>query len=122
MLNRYHLRRFQIVALVAVVGLLLAACGEPDIALTGTITDAYTSKPVPSAKVKLGTQEVTTDAAGKYQLPKFDVKDTLQIDASGYDPGSVALAGQSQLTKPAPPSATLDTTLRPNILSGVITD
>src|SRR3954453_3252846 len=114
MLNRHHLRRFRTVALVAVVSLLLAPCGGPHIALTGTITDAYTNKPVPSAKVKLGSQEATTDTAGKYQLPKFDVKDTLQIDASGYAPGSVALAGQPQLPKPAPPTAPLDTTLRPN--------
>lgn len=120
--NRNYVRRFPFLALVAVASLLLAACGGPDIALTGTITDAYTNKPVSSAKVKLGDREATTDAAGKYQLATWDIKETLQIDAGGYETGSVVLADQAQLKQPTAPAVTLDATLRPNTISGVITD
>lgn len=122
MLNRNHVLRFPYLALVAVASLLLAACGGPDIALTGTITDAYTNKPVPSATVKLGNRQATTDAAGRYQLADWDLKETLQIDADGYETGSVALADQPQLKQPTAPAVTLDATIRPNTLSGVITD
>jgi hypothetical protein len=102
---------------------LLAACSrQPDIALVGTITDAYTGAPIPEATISLGEQKLTTDAAGSFQIPQWDVKGILQVTAQGYEPTQVELASQPQLAKPAPPSVTLDTRLRPNTLQGVVTD
>src|SRR5579859_6839792 len=116
-------------ALVAVTLMaLLSACGgsAPNpvvtIPLTGTVTDAYSGKPVPAARIKLGAADVTTDSNGKYQLTTWDTSQTLQIGAKGYAAVSIALSSRPELARPTPPAAILDTQLRPDILSGVITD
>jgi hypothetical protein len=101
---------------------LLAACGGPDIALNGTVTDAYTGKPVSAATIDLGGTQLTTDASGKYQITSWSKRDTLQIAASGYEPLSVNLADKPELASPTPPAVTLDWRLRPNTVSGVVTD
>jgi len=102
---------------------MLAACSrQPDIPLTGKVTDAYTGQPIPDATISIGTTNLTTDASGGYLLPTWDTKLTLQLSAKGYEPTTVQLAGQPQLAKPTPPSVTLDAKLRPNTLRGVIKD
>ncbi|HEY3232006.1 MAG TPA: putative glycoside hydrolase [Roseiflexaceae bacterium] len=122
MFIRTHLHRLPVVALALALAAILAACGGPSIALNGTITDAYTGKPVPSATIRLGGSEITTDTGGKYQFVQWSEKDTLQIAANGYEPVSVALAAQPQLAKPTPPAVSLDAKLRPNTLVGVVAD
>lgn len=102
--------------------LVLAACGGPDIPLGGTIIDAYSGKPVTAATIQLGSTQLTTDASGKYQAAQWSQKETLQIAASGYEPLSIALAEQPQLAQPTAPLATVDAKLRPNTISGVVTD
>jgi hypothetical protein len=119
---RAYLHRLPIAALGVALAALLAACGGPPIALHGTITDAYTGRPVTAAKLRLGSSEITTDARGEYQFPGWDEKDTLQVVASGYEPLSMALGTQPQIAKPTPPAVTLDATIRPNTLSGLVTD
>jgi hypothetical protein len=109
-------------ALAGLAVFVLAGCGGPEIALTGTVTDAYTGKPVPSATVKLGGSELSTDAGGKFQTSRWSPKDTLEISASGYEPLRIALESQPQLAKPTPPAVSLEAALRPNTLSGVIAD
>jgi hypothetical protein len=100
----------------------LAACGGPEIPLNGTIIDAYTGKPVPSATINLGGAQLSTDAGGKYQVVQWSDKDTLQIAANGYEPVSIVLAQQPQLAKPTAPAMTLDAKLRPNTIAGAVTD
>ncbi len=118
-----HLNRVPHFGLCLALAVLLSACmGGPPIALTGTVTDAYTGKPVSSAKVKIGDTEVSTDASGKYQLPSWSARNTLELGAAGYEAAQIKLAEQPQLEKAAPPSATLDAKLRPNAISGVVTD
>jgi hypothetical protein len=68
MFIRTRLHRLPVVALALALAAILAACGGPPIALNGTITDAYTGKPVPSATIRLGGSEITTDTGGKYQF------------------------------------------------------
>lgn len=102
--------------------LLLAACSTPNVPLTGTVIDAYTGKPIPSAEIKVGGNSATADAAGKFQIASWSQKDTLHVTAAGYEPGSIVLESQPQLAKPAAPTATIDTTIRPNTLSGMVTD
>ena len=115
-------RRLSFAVLWIALAALLGACGAPEIALTGTVTDAYTNQPVPSATITLAGNELTTDAAGRYQIAKWNIKDTLQVSADGYEPSSVALESQPGLAKPAPPAATLDVAIRPNTLTGSVTD
>jgi protocatechuate 3,4-dioxygenase beta subunit len=112
----------RLLLLGALVALLGACGGSPPVALNGTVTDAYTNKPVSGATVKVGDAQATTDAAGKYQIAKWSAKDTLQVSAQGYEQASVPLESQPQLAKPAPPAATLDAKIRPNTLAGAILD
>ncbi len=109
-------------ALLLLAGAVLAGCGGPDVALNGTVVDAYTGKPIPEAVVKVGRQEATTDASGKYTLPRWATDEALEVQASGYAPASLPLSDRPELAQPTPPAVTLDTTLRPNTLSGVVKD
>ena len=102
---------------------LLVACAGPQVPITGTITDAYTGQPVGAAQITLGSNTLTTDAAGNYQIPRWSTKDQLTVSASGYEPVTIDLATKPQLERPQPPAVSLDTiAIRPNTLSGVITD
>ncbi|MFO7169510.1 MAG: putative glycoside hydrolase [Chloroflexota bacterium] len=102
---------------------LLVACAGPQVPITGTITDAYTGQPVGAAQITLGSNTLTTDAAGNYQIPRWSIKDQLTVSASGYEPVTIDLATKPQLERPQPPAVSLDTiAIRPNTLSGVITD
>ncbi|MGQ9829428.1 MAG: putative glycoside hydrolase [Roseiflexus sp.] len=101
---------------------VLAACGRPEVPLTGAVFDAYTGKPV-VATLNIGDVQITTDANGAYQIDRWSVRDVIQVVASGYEPFEVNLASLPQLERPEPPAVTLDPiTIRPNTLSGVITD
>jgi hypothetical protein len=119
---RAHLLRLPILAVCLVVAAILASCGGPPIALNGVVTDAYTGRPVSTARLMLGGSEIATDAGGKYQFAQWSAKDTLKIIANGYEPVSVALESRPELAQPTPPAATLDAKLRPNTLSGVVVD
>jgi hypothetical protein len=118
-----HLYRLPLIAVsIALVALLVSCGGGPDIALNGTIIDAYTGQPVPAATIKLGSAQLTTDAGGKYQFPTWTDKDMLQVAASGYEPVTIALLERPEVAKPTPPAVTLDATLRPNTVSGLVAD
>jgi hypothetical protein len=122
MSTRAHLLRLPIAVVSLTVAAILASCGGPPIALSGVVTDAYTGKPVSTARLTLGGSEIATDAAGKYQFAQWSEKDTLKIVASGYESVSMALESRPELNQPTPPAATLDAKLRPNTLSGVVVD
>lgn len=101
---------------------LLSSCGGPQIPLVGTVKDAYTGKPVEGAKVSVGEAELTTSPDGRFQASAWSAEDALQVVAPGYESVQIALAQQPGLQKPTPPEATIDTTLRPNRLQGVVSD
>jgi hypothetical protein len=122
MSTRAYLLRLPIATASLMVAAILASCGGPPIALNGVVTDAYTGEPVSAARLTLGSSEIATDAAGKYQFVQWSDKDTLKIVANGYEPVSMALESRPELAQPTPPAATLDAKLRPNTLSGVIVD
>jgi protocatechuate 3,4-dioxygenase beta subunit len=119
---RAHLLRLPIIGVCIVVAAILASCGGPPIALNGVVTDAYTGKPISTARLTLGSSEIATDTAGKYQFVQWSEKDTLKIVASGYEPVSVTLESRPELAQPTPPAATLDAKLRPNTLAGAVVD
>jgi hypothetical protein len=111
------------VAAALACALALAACGGPQVPIAGTVTDAYTGQPVGAAQVTLGSNTLTTDASGNYQIPSWSTKDQLTVSASGYEPVVVDLATKPQLEQPQPPVVSLDAiSIRPNTLNGVITD
>src|SRR5919202_2493495 len=117
-----HHRSLILPALGLALALLLSGCMGQPMALTFKVTDAYTGKPVPAATAKLGDTAVTTAATGTYRFAAWRRNDTLALSASGYAPAQVTLAAQPQLAQAEPPAATLNATLRPNTLAGVITD
>lgn len=104
------------------LALVATACSRPAVALTGAVTDAYTGEPV-VATLTVGDRQVTTDANGVYQIDRWSARDVIKVIASGYEPAEIDLSTLPHLERPEPPVVTLDPVqVRPNTLSGVITD
>jgi hypothetical protein len=98
------------------VTVTLATALRPN-TLAGVLTDAYTGKPVQGAAITLSdnistTLEATTDAEGRYSLEQVPEAFRLTINAPGY------AAVEQELSR----TIAFDSVLRPNTLSGVITD
>ncbi|MBV9787552.1 MAG: carboxypeptidase regulatory-like domain-containing protein [Chloroflexi bacterium] len=109
--------------LLLIALLVLVACGTNKVALNGRVLDAYTNQPVKEASLTFGKNPaVKTDADGRYTTSGWSAKDTLSIAASGYESTTVNLAEKPELAKTEPTTATLDVTIRPNTLSGVVKD
>jgi hypothetical protein len=104
------------------IAALLAACSRQPVVLTGTITDAYTGEPVPQAVIAIGETTVTTDANGVFQTPEWRRSDTLAVSAPNYEAFALPLEGRPEIAATDAQTITLDTALRPNSLSGLITD
>lgn len=108
-------------ALFLLVLLALTACGGSSIALTGTITDAYTGNPVADADVSIGRTRLTTDADGTFTASRWRTSDTFEVTAPGYEPATLLLAEQPEIAQTEVQTITLNTTLRPNTLNGIVT-
>lgn len=104
------------------IAALLAACSRQPVMLTGTITDAYTGQPVPQATVAIGNTTVTTDANGAFQTPQWRKSDTLAVSAPNYEPLSLPLEERPEVAATEAQTITLDTAIRPNSISGLVTD
>ncbi len=116
-------RRFTMPAVAVALATLVSACGGPDVTLTGSVVDQYTGKPVPQATVTVGHNQSTTDTSGSFQVQNWSTRDTLEVDANGYEAKQVPLNSQQKLQQPKPPSVSLDAiALRPNTLSGTVID
>lgn len=112
---------------LVLLALVLAACSSNKVALEGRVLDAYTNQPIPGATVQLGERgSVAADANGAYSTTEWTAQDTLQAQAAGYDPATINLAEKPELQQSpqaqASPTVGLDVTLRPNTLSGTVTD
>ena len=85
--------------------------------IAGLISDTYTGNPVPSAQIVAtfaltSTLSVATDATGRYSLGGLPEQFALRVDAPGY-------ATVEQTVNRA---TSLNLRLRPNVLSGKVTD
>lgn len=118
-----RLRRsaFVAVSLIVLTTLFVAACRSGPV-LNGTIYDAYSGKPVPGASIQLGTSQVTTDPNGLFTLSRWSAKDTLAISANGYEPTAVPITSEIVPSAPDATVALFKATIRPNALSGTVTD
>ena len=109
--------------LLIIALLLLVACGASKVTINGRVLDAYTNQPVKEASLTFGKHSpVKTDASGKYTTDAWSAKDTLSINAPGYETTTLNLAEKPELAKTEPTTPTLDVTIRPNTLSGVVKD
>jgi hypothetical protein len=102
--------------------LLVASCSREPVILTGTITDAYTGQPVPQASVVVGETTLTTDAAGTFQTPNWQATDILAVTAPNYAALSLPLETHPEVIGNETLTVTLSMPLRPNTLSGRLTD
>lgn len=105
---------------------VLAACGDPPapkVTLTGVIRDAYTNTPIEGAQIVVGTQPgMATDAQGAWGTQAWSATDQVVVIATGYQSATLPLTDRTDLAKPKTLTVTLDMTVRPNTLAGVITD
>ncbi len=108
-------------AFLLLVLLALTACGGSAIALSGTITDAYTGNPVADAHVTIGRTRLTTNVDGQYTTSRWRISDTFEVNAPGYEPARLLLEEQPEIAQTEVQTITLNTTLRPNTLNGVVT-
>ncbi len=102
---------------------LVACSSSPKVTLTGQILDSYTNEPIEGAQVTIGKgSSIPTDANGRWSTQSWSAQDLAVLQATGYQSATLNLAERPELTKPRVLTMTLDTTLRPNILSGVVRD
>lgn len=101
---------------------VLWGCTAQPVVLTGIVTDAYTGAPVVGATVAIGEQTLTTDDQGRFQTERWRPEDTLVLSAPAYEPLSLPLADQAGVGESGVLTVTIATALRPNILSGIVTD
>lgn len=102
--------------------IFLISCASQPVVLTGVVTDAYTGAPVPNATVAIGNLTLTTDDQGRFQTESWRPEDTLVLQAPAYEPMSLALADQPGVGVSGVLTVTITTALRPNTLSGQVTD
>ncbi len=112
--------RFSI--LCALIVAVLAGCAAQPVVLTGVVTDAYTGAPLSGVTVAIGDQMLTTDEQGRFQTERWRPEDTLALQAPAYEPLNLPLADQPGVGQSGVLTVTITTALRPNVLSGVVTD
>ncbi|NJN15393.1 MAG: hypothetical protein HC822_03405 [Oscillochloris sp.] len=117
------LRRIPGALLFLLVLIFAAACSSsPPPVLTGTITDAYTGEPINQASIVIGETTVTTDPAGMFSTIDWSAEDTVAISAPNYEPFNLSLQEQPEIAASEQLTITVDTVLRPNVISGVVRD
>ncbi|MEI6776055.1 MAG: putative glycoside hydrolase [Chloroflexales bacterium] len=121
-LSPFSLRRPGAAFLILLLTAILSACAAHNPVLTGTVKNAYTGAPISTASVQVGGATLTTDANGVFTAPRWSKTDTLAIAAPDYEPVTLPLQAQPQIAQSNSLTITLDTTLRPNILRGVVND
>ena len=110
-------------ALLAAIALVLAACGTPKVTLSGRVIDAYTQQPVDGASLTIAErQPLTTGADGSFATTDWSAQDSVKVAAAGYEAATINLAEKPELADTKAQTVTLDTQIRPNTLSGVVTD
>lgn len=108
--------------LCALIVAVLAGCAAQPVVLTGVVTDAYTGAPLSGVTVAIGDQTLTTDEQGRFQTERWRPEDTLALQAPAYEPLNLPLADQPGVGQSGVLTVTITTALRPNVLSGVVTD
>ena len=101
---------------------VLVACGSESVPLTGMVTDAYTGKPMASVVVQLGNTKAMTDATGKYVIERWQRTNVLTATSDTYETVTLNFAERQWPDQLTAADASVDITLRPNTLSGVIRD
>lgn len=107
---------------MAFVGVVLVACTSPTVPLTGTIIDAYTNQPIASVVVRVGSQKTMTDAQGNYTLKRWHTNALVEVSMSDYETQRIYLSEREWEYPVTVADATLNITLRPNVVRGKVVD
>ena len=84
----------------------------------GVISDAVTGAPLSGVVVSAGEISVQSDAQGRYVLGDLSRAPNLALTLDGYQPAALAVPNPSLLDR----ETTLDATLQPVVLDGIVTD
>ncbi len=101
---------------------VVVACGSETIPLTGTVTDAYTGKPVGSAVVQVGSAKAMTDAKGAYSIERWQRTGEFQVTSADYEAVTIKFAERKWPDTLTAADTKIDMVLRPNVIRGVIND
>lgn len=101
---------------------LVVACGSETIPLTGTVTDAYTGKPVASAVVQVGSAKAMTDAKGAYSIERWQRTGIFQVTSGDYEAINMNFAERKWPDTLTATDTKIDIVIRPNVIRGVIND
>jgi len=116
------LRSFSYLLLLASLLLATAALAQPAAPLSGTVIDARTQLPVPFATLAVPGRPggAVSNIEGRFQLTLPAGADSIQVQALGYAPLRLAVAGLPPLLRLQPQSYTLQevvvTALNPTTL------
>ncbi|PDV96597.1 hypothetical protein A9Q02_06480 [Candidatus Chloroploca asiatica] len=118
----YSVQRGFTTLLFLLLILVVVGCTTTPATLTGVITDAYTGEPVAGALVEVGASTSTTSDDGVFSVARWSDRDTLEVRAPQYEALALPLAGRPELAGTNALTVTLNTSLRPNSLTGVVLD
>ncbi len=119
---RIHFRQRWQILVVGVLSVLLAACGSEAVPLTGTVYDAYTKSPVPSAVIEVGSTKAMNDADGRFTIEQWQRTASLTVTAGDYEVFSETLADRTWPDTMTAEAAQLEIQIRPNVIRGVVND
>ncbi|MBI4759087.1 MAG: carboxypeptidase-like regulatory domain-containing protein, partial [Chloroflexi bacterium] len=113
------MRRSLVFLLVAVVSLSALALwlDNSTVAVRGVVSDGETGAVLAGVLASSGGQDVRSDASGNFLLPAVKRSGVLRFEADGYLPVELTVEAN-------PISSSIDqaVTLRPNLVSGAVTD
>ena len=101
---------------------VVVACGSEKIPLTGTVTDAYTGKPLASVVVQVGDAKAMTDAQGNYVVEGWQRTGKFQVSISDYEGTAINFAERKWPDTLTATDTKIDVALRPNVIRGVVSD
>ena len=100
----------------------VVACGSETIPLTGTVTDAYTGKPLASAVVQVGSAKAMTDANGAYSIERWQRTGDFQVTSADYEAVTIKFAERKWPDTLTAADTKVDVVIRPNVIRGVVND
>ena len=101
---------------------VVVACGSETIPLTGTVTDAYTGKPLASAVVQVGSAKAMTDAKGAYSIERWQRTGDFQVTSADYEAVTIKFAERKWPDTLTAADTKIDVVIRPNVIRGVVND
>jgi hypothetical protein len=105
---------------LAVLLLVLAACGVPKTVLVVRVQDRLSQRPIRDAECKAPDEAARSDTAGQCRLSNWSREQTVRVDAAGYQAEPLDL--QTLSFASGDPSVTATVALYPDRFDGLVVD